>query len=96
MPNLDFFPEEVQECIKKFFLNKKELGLEFIESSIIGKSANGIIYEYIFKYKNIFYRFRQEVFDHYDREFEEECSNSDKDNMFTVVVPQEVTRIIYE
>jgi len=95
MPNLDFFPEEVQECIKDFEFNKPELGLESIQSNIIDETRHGVVYEYVFKYKDVFYKFHRESIEDSDMEFEEECSSSDKDNMFKIVVPKEVVKIEY-
>jgi hypothetical protein len=92
MPNLDFFPTEIQEHIVEFRLNAKELGLEFIKSNILHETNHGIMYEYIFKYKDVFYKFFQDTA---GSSFEEQCSCFVGD-MFTIVVPKVVTITIYE
>jgi len=96
MPNLDFFPEEVQEYIKDFEFNAPELGLEFIQESIVDETRHGNVYVYIFKYKDVYYKLTRSTENDSGLTFEEECWSYDTDSMFKIVKPKEVTVTIYE
>ena len=96
MPNLVFFPTEIQDYIKDFEFNAPELGLTFIKSTIVDETRHGNVYEYIFKYKDVYYRLTRSTEEDSGLTFEEQCWNCGNDNMFKIVKPKEVTVIVYE